>query len=248
MGDTNQGKAKPEEEQELTFVVTTNPYDRSSAANKRRVRSVAALRSWPERRKKTFENVDHSGARGGFVLDLPEPVVPPPRPVVRREGSASKKRKAVEAAGPATEEEEPLFETCTRAFNDDCGCIHCRSERTYLRRQDSTAALPSSAVDARIVESGIPLQSRKRTADGEVKTRTTGPAIAAAAGERSVMLTPPASPLPTPLPTINNEGRAEPFNCYPVPYRPWFDRILHHSESGSLPEPVREELWSLTLT
>lgn len=210
-------------------MVTTNPYDRSSAANKRRVRSVAALRSWPERRKKTFENVDQSGATGGFVLDLPEPASS------SRPAPAKRKRKAAESEGPPdlqprqqrpeeADDEEPLFEACTRAFNDYCNCIHCRAERTYLSRRDPNVGSSSRDIDFRAaIPTASPSQNRKkRTADGEIKDTSSS--------KDGAMLTPPASPLPSPIPFINNEGKAEPFNCYPVPYRPWFDRVLHHSE------------------
>src|ERR1700753_3206146 len=73
---------------EITFVVTTNPLA-SSAANKKRVRSVAALKSWPERRKKTFASTQSriSGNHGGFVLDLPESTA------TASGGNATKRRK-----------------------------------------------------------------------------------------------------------------------------------------------------------
>lgn len=213
-------KAKEKAEEELTFVVTTNPYDQSSVANKRRVRSVAALRSWPERRKKTFENLDSTGAKGGFVLDPPNASTAGPS----KPSTAKRKRKTGplpitpnEVAKPPEDDEEPLFETCTRALSDFCNCIHCRAERTY-RFQRSQAAADAQRGDEVVALT----QSRKRTADGQLKPRAPGGDMA--------MLTPPASPTPSPLVIVNNDGRAEPFNCYPVPYRPWFDRILHHSK------------------
>jgi hypothetical protein len=200
-------------------VVTTNPYDKSSVANKRRVRSVAALKSWPERRKRTFENLDSSSAKGGFVLDPPESTPAGPS----RPSTAKRKRKAPrlpitpdEVAVPREADEEPLFEVCTRAFNDYCNCIHCRAERTYRFRQSDAAPGAQRGGEATALT-----QNRKRTADGQLKSRAPGGDMA--------MLTPPESPTPSPLVMVNNDGKAEPFNCYPVPYRPWFDRILHHS-------------------
>lgn len=46
----------------IDFIVTTSDgTDASAAANRRRVRSVAALKSWPERRRKTFQNGETVG-------------------------------------------------------------------------------------------------------------------------------------------------------------------------------------------
>ncbi|KAK5690124.1 hypothetical protein LTR17_026050 [Elasticomyces elasticus] len=45
---------------ELQFVVTTNPGQSNTAANRKRVRSQAALQSWTERRKRNFEQLEDS--------------------------------------------------------------------------------------------------------------------------------------------------------------------------------------------
>ncbi|KAK3054960.1 hypothetical protein LTR09_004120 [Extremus antarcticus] len=188
-------------EGDLTFVITTNPSDRTSAANKRRVRSIAALKSWPERRKKTFDNVQTGGSQGGFVLEPPGSSTAAKAPK-----SVKRKRKATEIStttGPAIQprqgDEAPLF------------------ERTYLFRPSKHNEAAASETE----EPEPPTKSRKTIADGKTKQAT----VRASGG---VMLTPPASPTPTPLAMVPNEGKAEPFACYPVPYRPWFDRILHH--------------------
>ncbi|PIB00107.1 hypothetical protein CB0940_03327 [Cercospora beticola] len=62
------GKKK---QKQIDFIVTTSdPNSASNLANKKRVRSVAALKSWPERRKKIFEQLENAGGgRGAFVLD-----------------------------------------------------------------------------------------------------------------------------------------------------------------------------------
>ena len=65
----NAEQSKPTDSSPFQFVISTNPLEARSKANKKRVRSVAALKSWPERRKKTFEGQDASSSRGGFVLD-----------------------------------------------------------------------------------------------------------------------------------------------------------------------------------
>ncbi|KAF7186520.1 hypothetical protein HII31_12078 [Pseudocercospora fuligena] len=64
---------KPPKKKQIDFIVTTSdPNDASNAANKKRVRSVAALKSWPERRKKIFEQLESSGSgQGAFLVDEP---------------------------------------------------------------------------------------------------------------------------------------------------------------------------------
>lgn len=212
-------RAKDEDQQnELTFVVTTNPSDRKSAANKKRVRSVAALKSWPERRKRTFAHYDHSASTGGFVLED----AGAGSGSSRRHATTKRKESSTVASATSTlasqsqANEEPLFEMCTRAVNDVCNCIHCRTEKRYRYGPSQGATTKHVAFPHTVAPRG-----RKRTADGQLKGRVPKGDLA--------MLTPPSSPSPSPLAIVKNEGRAEPFNCYPVPYRPWFDRILHHS-------------------
>ncbi|KAK3706472.1 hypothetical protein LTR37_012682 [Vermiconidia calcicola] len=204
--DSNQGEG-------LTFVVTTNPSDRSSAANKKRIRSLAALRSWPERRRKTFDHLDQSGLRGGFVLNIDAPIAGSSwERVPKQKAGAAPTQGGLSSQHEVCLEEEPLFEKCTRASNECCSCIHCRSEKRYgygPSQGDSTLRVT--------IRRAAKTQTRKRTADGQLKPRATEPEL--------VMAPPPA---PSPLTVVNNVGRAEPFSCYPVPYRPWFDRILHH--------------------
>lgn len=210
-------KKKDDGDDEITFVVTTNPLA-SSAADKKRVRSVAALKSWPERRKKTFEHSQSkiSANQGGFILDLPVPVAGPsigntakkPKLKSNSEGSRPNRTSSAGFNHPyqhqyRLSDEEPLFEKCTRATSDFCGCAHCRAERRYYGQARQLALL----------------QGKKRTADGELKPLPFNRDLA--------MLTPPSSPGPSPLTMVNNVGRAEPFNQYPVPYRPWFDYVLH---------------------
>lgn len=206
---------------DITFVVTTNPLS-NSAANKKRVRSVAALKSWPERRKKTFEHSHgkNVGNQGGFVLDLPPPPFGPTPPNPAKKAKLGHRE---ESPRPGTTtagfsdplslhrqrllDEEPLFEKCTRATSEFCNCTHCRAERRYHRQAAQLA----------------PSQSRgaKRTADGSLK-------LPPPFNTDLARITPPATPGPSPLQMINNSRRQEPFNQYPVPYKPWFDHVLHH--------------------
>ncbi|KAK5172658.1 uncharacterized protein LTR77_002778 [Saxophila tyrrhenica] len=151
--------------EELTFVVTTNPFDRSTAANKRRVRSVAALRSWPERRKKTFENVDQTGSQGGFVLDLPESSRPKSakrKRTIAETTTTTTSTAARELVEPRQDDEEPLFEACTRAKNEWCNCIHCQAERTYL-----FGRAEAKAKDVAELEPEPSPKHRKTADDGE---------------------------------------------------------------------------------
>lgn len=76
-GSKPKGKAP---KKQIDFIVTTaNPSDASSSkANKKRVRSVAALKSWPERRKKMFQDLESAGTgHGAFAIDQPvqEPAI-----------------------------------------------------------------------------------------------------------------------------------------------------------------------------
>lgn len=230
--------SSPEEERETSkfqFVVSTTPAEARSKANQKRVRSVAALKSWPERRKKTFENQDASSQRGGFVLDTtvaaPKTAGPsrPPAPESKKRKHSPDPEHAVlrgvavagplEAAWPPADED--LFERCTRAENPGCNCVHCRTERRYRFGPSQGETTRHVAFPAGLDTEG---RAPKRIAGGQAKLP---------AGDLA-MVTPPSSPGPRPVaappPTavVNNVGRAEPFACYPVPYRPWFDRVLHH--------------------
>ena len=210
----------------LTFVVTTNPFDSSSAANRKRVRSIAALKSWPERRKRTFEQSDQTTAnQGGFVLDDSVTAAGPSNPCATKKNRDAERPKpdASSAAKPTQltpqssqhfeiqDADEDLFEKCTRSVDANCKCVHCRTERRYLYGPSQGLATKHLAFP----------HGKKRTADGEVKPLALKGDLA--------MLTPPSSPSPSPLAVVNNVGKAEPFNCYPVPYRPWVDCVLHHS-------------------
>lgn len=198
-----------QDDDELTFVVTTNPYERKSAAHKKRVRSAAALKSWPERRKKTFERHGQSNPNiGGFVLEKAESVSGPSRP------NRPTSKRFITPPETEAAEEEPLFEKCVRTTDPTCNCVHCRMERRYHYGPSGHVILPYAGAT----------RGKKRSADGTV--------IPLHRSGNAAMITPPSSPhSSSPLAIVNNSGKAEPFNCYPVEYLPWFDRILHHSGS-----------------
>ena len=233
-------KQQQDEPSNFQFVISTNPLEARSKANKKRVRSVAALKSWPERRKKTFEGQDASSQRGGFVLDRSVssgPSRPPPGASLKRKHSPEREvdysedplAKATAVAGPLEPPrgeregwppaDEELFEKCMRSRDPNCNCVHCRTERRYRFGPSQGETTRHVAFAPGAGGSG----TRKRTADGQTKLP---------AGDLA-MVTPPTSPEPVVAPPpaasmVNNVGRAEPFGCYPVPYRPWFDEILHH--------------------
>ncbi|KAK4505889.1 hypothetical protein PRZ48_003854 [Zasmidium cellare] len=239
-------KKKPKQ---IDFIVNTgNPNDASSQANKKRVRSVAALKSWPERRKRIFEQLESSSAGGsgsggssgqsaflvetepttttftagpsstekkrtashptGLVAGPPRPAPPPPakEPTYIGLGAGSSIALYHDALSrvPATKaavEQVHLIHPDT-----PCQCKQCRSKRRI-------ANTPLGAVSS--TQHIVP-DRRKRMADGSEKP------MAFVGGGDMAMLTPPSSPGRSP------GGRGDPFNCYPVPYQPWFDHILHH--------------------
>lgn len=259
--------ANKKKSKQIDFIVNTgNPNDASSQANKKRVRSVAALKSWPERRKRIFEQLEISSAAGGsggggtsgqsafmvetdivktttsrsttftagagpstekkrtasrdtsssaltagFVFEPPHPVPPPPLKEPTYTGLAAGSSIALYhdalSRVPATKAAVELVHLVHP--DTPCQCKQCRSKRRIANTP--LGALPSS-------QHVVP-ERKKRMADGSEKAMVFG-------GGDLAMLTPPTSPGPSP-----SRGRADPFNCYPVPYQPWFDHILHHSKS-----------------
>lgn len=205
--------------EELTFVVSTNPHT-SSAADRKKVRSAAALKSWPDRRKRTFEQFrDHS-------RNQPTSQVPKEEPGPSRGGEKTKQKQAVpiqvsNAAGLQQAESsssadaieiihaslpssDDFTQPCSRESTPElpCQCWKCQPERSRALMQTLTRQVRHEE-----------RQVRQRTADGGFRR----PADVA-------LITPPSSPSPSPPVS----EMADPFNCYPVPYRPWFDGILHH--------------------
>lgn len=189
-------------------MVTTNPYDSSNAENKKRVRSVAALKSWPERRKRTFEQYEKSGEKpGAFLVEAPKPSssktaskleVQQPRP--RRPALPTPTESVASTSSEVVSLDAALVsEPCSREKTPDlpCQCIRCKLDKYVPRRRH---AIP---------------RTRRRLNDGGSAWRND-----------LAMLTPPSSPHPGPSPPASD--MADPFNRYPVPYNPFYDRVLHH--------------------
>lgn len=214
---------KGKKDQELHFVVTTNPNEANTAANRKRVRSQAALKSWPERRKRTLEQLEFeesgSGTSSTFLVRTPE--TDPATQVADENPKKQNNQDRIESiirfgrkpsisTHPTSSLRAPSSSgaasavsiaddstPCTRTAHPDspCSCFRCLPERRVaLSHHDRPLKMP---------------QSRKRRADGTLKY----------VGDLA-MLTPPHSP--------PSSGRTDPFNCYPVPYKPWMDSILHH--------------------
>lgn len=215
----------------FSFVVNT-PKTRGSSANKKRVRSIAALRSWPERRKKTSRQRDQEPAQVSSSANDSKSDVDPLEPTTTEQGSQESKVQHVgldratayrtsdsSRETPRQIDEEPLFEKCVPTVNEFCGCTHCRSEdrhRRVLPQSQLTRPVPLSA--------GAESRSKKRKRASIDRTKQDY------STRDLAMLTPPSSPSPSPLAMTNSLSKNEPFNCYPVPTQPWFDRILHHSK------------------
>ncbi|KXT13745.1 hypothetical protein AC579_10085 [Pseudocercospora musae] len=211
----------PPKKKQIDFIVTTSdPNDASNAANKKRVRSVAALKSWPERRKKIFEQLESSGSgHGAFLLHEPDqPQQPQPCPpannTAKHASTGVAKRPRV--YGPPRPESAAYRKAFARlkakaadhhVHNSSvpCRCQQCRSKRRIANTP--LGAVPSS-------HAIVPARS-KRMADGSEK-------LIEFSGDMA-MITPPSSPGPSPSPR-----RLDPFNLYPVQYQPCFDLILHH--------------------
>ncbi|KAK3111609.1 hypothetical protein LTR53_012971 [Teratosphaeriaceae sp. CCFEE 6253] len=216
---------KKHEAQELQFVVTTNPGEANTAANRKRVRSQAALKSWPERRKRNFEQLEESGsAQVTSRVGTPTPTPrqkrrADPQPLQQHAVARPDRRAAVEVQHPRPlptpassssslitlqdqSGDHGLGSPCTREKTPDlpCQCWQCHPERRLAARRASRRVL-------------IP-RSRRRLANATLSSERGDPAL----------ISPPSSPEPArPF-----SGKADPFNCYPVAYKPWFDGILHH--------------------
>ncbi|KAI6834391.1 hypothetical protein KC340_g6040 [Hortaea werneckii] len=174
---------------DFTFVVTTSA-SKQTAEDKKKVRSAAALSSWPERRKRTFEQVDEGeSGQGKFYLDTSYEAR---QPQARKKSRAEKNGRSTAVPQPTGYARD---ENLDGSFRVDAVQPLCDPKRGFLNafRQDpQTYGLG--------VQGGL-----KRPGD-------------------LALATPPATPGPPPCVT----DMADPFNCYPVEYQPWFDRVLHH--------------------
>ncbi|WPH04332.1 Hypothetical protein R9X50_00722100 [Acrodontium crateriforme] len=205
----------PSGNDQLTFLVDTNPFDATSKANKKRVRSIAALKSWPERRKRTFEQLEGSGDNTTFFLN-PQEFATGPQSTTAESRTRRKSlvktsdlqqtrrttRGSKSASSPTVEKggKSAANPNCTKKTTPDVSCQCATCEALYVIKNPRPIAKPRS----------------RRQTDGSIPTISRDLAL----------LTPPASPNNSPLQIIGGSG--DPFGCYPVPKKPWFDGILHH--------------------
>ncbi|KAI7189034.1 hypothetical protein KC324_g6438 [Hortaea werneckii] len=174
---------------DFTFVVTTSA-SKQTAEDKKKVRSAAALSSWPERRKRTFEQVDEGETgQGKFYLDTSYEAR---QPQARKKSRAEKNDRSTAVPQPIGYTRDGNLDGSFRVDAVQPPCDPKRSLLTAYRQAPQTYGLG--------VKGGL-----KRPGD-------------------LALATPPATPGPSPCVTY----MADPFNCYPVEYQPWFDRVLHH--------------------
>ncbi|KAI5358004.1 hypothetical protein Slin15195_G063330 [Septoria linicola] len=239
---------KTGKKKQIDFIVTTSdPNSESNAANKKRVRSVAALKSWPERRKKIFEQLENSGSgQGAFLLNEQQTTrrksKTPPKTVqfVQQQfsppstGSAPKRAKVYGPPPPATRvgsisyglnPDAPTFIPTTGSTAGDLSthldnAIEKRSPaigssmKLYRNFFTTLVPPPGREVPEPSDTSLVPAR-KKRMADGSEKPMEF-------IGDMA-MITPPTSPT-----AGASSHQIDPFNNYPVKYKPWFDMILHH--------------------
>ncbi|KAK5111807.1 hypothetical protein LTR62_004727 [Meristemomyces frigidus] len=215
-------KQAPEQgTQDLQFVVTTqqNPQNGTSAANRRKVRSQAALKSWPGRRNRNFEQLEVSVNRSGTSRGSQNP-----RPRAPQESSQKAQSSRRRDAGLSSSEAGPQpADKLLQSHNDvsdsqpeillphtsiNAGLITPYTRPTPPGHQDYFPAQRQPI----IVPPPATLQRQKRTADGTPKPHPFSP-----------FLSPPPSPL-----SSSSINTSDPFNTSPVPPKPGFARILHH--------------------
>ena len=239
MGGTTNKKGGGGGGKRIDFIVNTG--DPSDAANKKRVRSVAALKSWPERRRKLFEQLEGSSTsgQGAFLVEEPR------RKVSRTEASSTATR-VTRVAGPPRPGEEVVTTATTvtepshrqpttlsqgvSLYHDALSRVPATTkaiEQVHAVHRDSPCSCPQCRHKRKVANICLePLSTstysvparRKRMADGSEKPMGFNGDMA--------LITPPSSPE-----SAVSGGRTDPFNCYPVPYQSWFDKVLHHSES-----------------
>ena len=221
--------AAPNGKPELTFVVTTSPNDENNAANKRRVRSVAALKSWPARRKRAFGQVAESGGNASIdELEAPGPstntTAKRSRPIEADEPSAKRQRVPLPSAATSSSSQQAIHRglptPASSSSSRQAAVDAFEALRTEPCMRDVETAFPCKCQRCQPYRGFQPAQDVRTIA------RRSSNWDRILEGDRTdiVLLTPPGSPrLEMPLKTTLDS-----FNCCPVPYKPWFDGILHH--------------------
>jgi hypothetical protein len=242
---------RPPKRQIDFIVTTTNP--KHDTDGRKRVRSVAAHKSWPGRRKKAFEQLESSGVTirdesvtTGRVAKRRISKVGPktwsPNDVVTAGGDHD------QASNCSSSPELAIVTPSTTSVRDDGDTLG--SFRALYNRL--AAYLPRellSVSDDHFINNDTACCWCAQCRNGGSWSPSGSPVTAT---EEMMQLLAPISPRRTAGKSVRNSrcvrrymlvspprspsgGRVDPFNCYPVQYLPWYDQILHHSKS---PAPV----------
>lgn len=201
---------------ELQFVVSTNPLAKNDA-DRRRVRAQAAMQSWPQRRRREFERL---------TQHVPDAVnagsVPALEPIRTRNNTsqtrARRRRKAEppQALSPSDRERAvppALLERATASSDDRI--LRAHAPRDELASDRSLRIAHQEA--ARHVL--VPRRSTSGHSDGSGWE-----------GDLAMISAPP-----TPDPQLLLGSAINPFAQYPIPWRPWFNELVHHMHAVYAP-------------
>ncbi|KAI6869578.1 hypothetical protein KC323_g2633 [Hortaea werneckii] len=205
----------------FTFVVTTSA-SKQTAEDKKKVRSAAALSSWPERRKRIFEQVDERQAgQGKFHLDTSHRA---------RQPSTTRKKFRAEQTSSSTAVTQPAGDARDGRINRSLqlapGAIQPLVRRSEYGPAPTQCTRPTSPKTSCNCQQCDPKISHWKAWGHGRAAETYGLGVQEGLKRPGdlALATPPATPGPSPCVT----DMADPFNCYPVEYQPWFDRVLHH--------------------
>lgn len=283
----------------LTFVISTNPQDARSAANKRRVRSAAALKSWrdikesetklpkPSKRRKRGSASTAKGSEVSPTIKDGDALKPEEAPPVRDSyADPSSTTSKAPSPQPQPQPQQPLSpspapaplppptsvaKTSDETPKDSTSNSPASSTRGVKRRHEDlqdepqvsppaefqftfTSQLQPSKVEpdggnttwtssddipADIPQKEEPPHSQNSRRKPEVVNSSEDsdtPDLAQASSSKEPVTSGHINPhrvalvssrSPSPCRAYCND--LEPFNCAPVPHKPWFDGILHHS-------------------
>lgn len=218
---------------QIHFIVNTdNPEDKkSSKANKKAVRAVAATNSWAARRQKIADRSKclHS-SRTTFVVE-PGPSIQ--EPLLMQSASTTHDRSTLNHPSSV------CLSKRLGSTGDGGGLAHRHDEDTATRAAKAKASLirlyiahanaPCPCVQCREWKRAAAIFWGPGSSAQHVATGRRAIAAIASMISRTEDASVPTWPYP---PNRSpSQGRADPFNQYPIPYRPWVDQILHHSKS-----------------
>ncbi|KAK5709480.1 hypothetical protein LTR17_019755 [Elasticomyces elasticus] len=190
---------------ELQFVVTTSPGQSNTAANRKRVRSEAPLQSWTERRKRNFEQLEDSRTgREAFRVVTPAVLARPTSMAQALEQQAP----AEPCPGTVIALQHPRLLPTPAASTSNMVMLHTPF------RCENAEVMSAQHVARRVFVPQSRKKARNRTMQWE--------------GDLA-MIDPPSSPENA----WRFTGMADPFDCYPVPCKPWFGGMSQHMLTAS---------------